>query len=517
MSIHPGLDDGRVRRCVPGRYLTAAGLLLASLGADAVTPGTQPVLARCATPAPSAISCDLRLTDPAPVLSVRATVESTALPVLGWEPYPTGRSVTAVLVLVDSSAGARPAGLAVPTGDVRTLLEAPGRHLHFGLAVFDSELRAAVPVGEDREAVGKALDLIKPTERPTELYRNALEAVRQLEATPADRRALVIFSDGVAEDRAYSHQDVVSAAVAGGVTVHGFGYARSLAQTVALQTLRRLSEETGGLFLAPEAGAERIAPPALAESLRLLESGGTVRVDLSPARAAGLFGTVPLRLTVQTAQGEASAMVPIDLPRPAPAAGTLSSPAPAGPAAPPAPALRPPVPQAAGDFGGWGLLLLLVLVTPLALVAWRRSRPGRREPGAARGDSPQVFGYLVSREHPGQDRFPLTRPTVRIGRQRDNDLVLEDTSVSRHHAEVRRGRDGALTLVDLDSLNGVFVNERQVKSAVLAEGDAVEIGDVRLAFTRRAEGPIERGHGREPLEKTLITRPEEILGLSPRD
>jgi hypothetical protein len=420
-------------------------------------------------------------------------------------------------LLVDSSAGARPGGIAVSTSDVRGLLETAGRHMRFGLAVFDSDLRVAVPVGDDREAVGNAVELIKPTERPTELYRNALEAVRLLASTTADRRALFIFSDGGAEDRAYSHQDVVGAALAAGLTVQGFGYPRSPAQRVALQTLRRLSEETGGLFLAPEASAERIAPPALAEALRLLDSGGTVRVELAPARAAGLAGPTQLRLTVQTSRGDAGTVVPIELPRPPPVTEAPPNPRPPAAGATPTSPVRGTAPPAIGGRVLWGLVLLFALGTPLGIVAWRRYRPTPRRSTTARADEPQVFGYLVFRGHPGQERFPLARPSVRIGRQRDNDLVLEDTSVSRHHAEIRRARDGSLTLVDLDSLNGVFVNERQVKSAALAEGDTVDVGDVRLIFTRRSEGPLDNDRRRESLEKTLVTRPEDILGLSSRD
>jgi pSer/pThr/pTyr-binding forkhead associated (FHA) protein len=101
---------------------------------------------------------------------------------------------------------------------------------------------------------------------------------------------------------------------------------------------------------------------------------------------------------------------------------------------------------------------------------------------------------------------------VRIGRQRDNDLVLEDPSVSRHHAEIHRGGDGSLTLVDLDSLNGVFVNERQIKSAALSDGDSVEVGDVRLLFSHHATAPREphRGAG-AGLEKTVIARADDLL------
>ncbi|MGW1914123.1 FHA domain-containing protein [Streptomyces sp. NPDC002076] len=86
----------------------------------------------------------------------------------------------------------------------------------------------------------------------------------------------------------------------------------------------------------------------------------------------------------------------------------------------------------------------------------------------------------------GTFRIPTTvrrrpRRTVRIGRERDNDLVIhDDLGVSRHHAELRAHADGTYEIVDLDSHNGTFLNGRPVDHALVSEGDIVGIG--RSAF-----------------------------------
>ena len=69
-----------------------------------------------------------------------------------------------------------------------------------------------------------------------------------------------------------------------------------------------------------------------------------------------------------------------------------------------------------------------------------------------------------------------------IGRASDNDWVLPDPQryVSGHHARVRR-RDGRYVLEDL-STNGVYVNGVKAHSAVLHDGDTLQIGDVVLVF-----------------------------------
>src|ERR1700722_16134313 len=70
---------------------------------------------------------------------------------------------------------------------------------------------------------------------------------------------------------------------------------------------------------------------------------------------------------------------------------------------------------------------------------------------------------------------PAPARVLRIGRARDNDLVLDDPSVSGPHADVPTGA-GAARLADLGSRNGTFVNERRITVATLSEGDVVGFG-----------------------------------------
>ena len=65
--------------------------------------------------------------------------------------------------------------------------------------------------------------------------------------------------------------------------------------------------------------------------------------------------------------------------------------------------------------------------------------------------------------------------TLKIGRHSENDIVLKDTTVSRHHATVEvRGQK--LLIFDAGSRNGTIVNGTKAKSAELCHGDVVKIG-----------------------------------------
>ncbi len=77
-------------------------------------------------------------------------------------------------------------------------------------------------------------------------------------------------------------------------------------------------------------------------------------------------------------------------------------------------------------------------------------------------------------------------PSVRIGTAPDNDVVLTDRTVSRHHAEIRMTREGLL-LRDLGSTNGSFLNGLRVKEVFLQPGTALALGSTEIRIGMGAE------------------------------
>ncbi len=92
------------------------------------------------------------------------------------------------------------------------------------------------------------------------------------------------------------------------------------------------------------------------------------------------------------------------------------------------------------------------------------------------------LAMLVDKSRPEQ-RYDL-KGTVNIGRARDNQLVLDNATVSRHHAWVKS--EGETFLVfDVGSANGTFVNDERVEEPrPLESGDIVRFGDVEFVFTK---------------------------------
>jgi len=78
---------------------------------------------------------------------------------------------------------------------------------------------------------------------------------------------------------------------------------------------------------------------------------------------------------------------------------------------------------------------------------------------------------------------------VTIGREKGNLIQVDDHEVSRRHAELRPG-EGCFRLVDLNSSNGTFLNNRRIDEATLTPGDRLQVG--RTLFLFSGNSPAER-------------------------
>ncbi len=77
--------------------------------------------------------------------------------------------------------------------------------------------------------------------------------------------------------------------------------------------------------------------------------------------------------------------------------------------------------------------------------------------------------------------FNLAQHVVNIGRREDNDIILADPRVSRHHAQIRRVRN-SYVLFDLNSTGGTSVNNKPISQITLATGDVVSFAGVILIY-----------------------------------
>ena len=97
---------------------------------------------------------------------------------------------------------------------------------------------------------------------------------------------------------------------------------------------------------------------------------------------------------------------------------------------------------------------------------------------------PSGSALLVVKRGPNAgSRFLLDQPVTSAGRHPDSDILLDDVTVSRRHAEFRLDKDGSWAVADVGSLNGTYVNRQPVDfQRLLANNDEVQIGKFRLIF-----------------------------------
>ncbi|MEJ5922130.1 FHA domain-containing protein [Bifidobacterium thermophilum] len=95
--------------------------------------------------------------------------------------------------------------------------------------------------------------------------------------------------------------------------------------------------------------------------------------------------------------------------------------------------------------------------------------------------SPGTALLISTRGAVSGSRYLLDEDEVTVGRDPHADILLDDSTVSRHHAVFRR-TNGTFEVIDAGSLNGTYVNRQRVDDTQLKNGDEIMIGKFRLVF-----------------------------------
>jgi len=124
----------------------------------------------------------------------------------------------------------------------------------------------------------------------------------------------------------------------------------------------------------------------------------------------------------------------------------------------------------------------------------REMEPGEEEAVAASVPHGRPFLVLEGRRH-----VNLLQPVISVGRALDNDMIIEDPRVSRHHAQLRL-RYGRYVLYDLGSSGGTYINGYPVEECVLHSGDVISFAGVQVIYGEDPPTPIPLpGSGDTPL------------------
>ena len=112
--------------------------------------------------------------------------------------------------------------------------------------------------------------------------------------------------------------------------------------------------------------------------------------------------------------------------------------------------------------------------------------PGGSFPGGSPAPAGGPQAWLTIRlPQGGQEIYRIEKPEINIGRQRSNDIIVEDKRVSRNHATIRY-QNGQFTLFDRNSVNGIVYNGKRLdRQQTLRSGDYFTIGSYDFYFDER--------------------------------
>jgi hypothetical protein len=148
--------------------------------------------------------------------------------------------------------------------------------------------------------------------------------------------------------------------------------------------------------------------------------------------------------------------------------------------------------RAPAVVAGLGALILVPLIALSMLFARRlgntwaadQSNALRARRAADAASLPRLANAWIDVDGPGRRRLRIAGELVRIGRDEENDLRLEDPNVHRHHALIQRTADAEFVILDVSGMrgNGLAVNGRRLARASLRDGDLIELGTTRVRF-----------------------------------
>lgn len=120
------------------------------------------------------------------------------------------------------------------------------------------------------------------------------------------------------------------------------------------------------------------------------------------------------------------------------------------------------------------------------------------------GDTVTIPAKLLVKLHgQGSRSIDLTEDSFAIGRKSDNDLSIDDHTVSSRHAKIVRVQS-VYFIEDLKSTNGTTVNGKPVERAQLHDADVITIGQHRLIFQDTAPAPVASTPAPSDLDQTIV-------------
>jgi len=360
---------------------------------------------------------------------------------------------TASLFLIDSSTPMKKAYLEGIKPTILKLFSQKNPWDYWGVAQFDTQLTMRGDFNQTD--INNSLNKVKIEGQETELFRFSIDAIKLLKEQEANRKFLILFTDGMAEDQGYLFEDVIKEAKENGVTILCFGYQKT---SVAIGNLRRLATDTGGKLWLADENSFQLKESDYKEFEQSINSGGQIRFSKTqfPPNETG-EETITLNIKLDNNES-----VTTDI--------TI------------------PITKLKKEEET-PLKLWLLVGGVLALLLFFLLRPKKTPPVDEEPKTPdeekekEVLEPIAYFETISGSKLYAYKPYTTIGALSENDIVIDGNQISRRHAALEF-KDNEFYIINTNSANGTFVNydKKRISSHKIEDGDTILFAEYPVIF-----------------------------------
>jgi len=434
----------------------------------------------------SRINCDLRSAEPFNVEKVLVKTGDKEIKGASYTKLSDLKKPTILTFMLDLNVKQDPVLFSRQKKLISTIVNSNLQNVNFEVVGFSNANIVVAPAGTAPATISLALKGLLQNGKTTELLKSAFQFIDQAKGREDVRKVLVILSDGVSDEKAYTPQEISSKFSSNNYTVYSVIPSHTKSDLQAAQTLQRFSDENHGKLF-PNADDRDTEAASLIVGASV-SNGGIISFDKT-----GQEFTISVNTSSSTAEvfhyKSVSDKNIID--------GSTDLAGATNPSPSEKKSAFDEFKQPLIDWynlndtnkfisygaGLLALIVLFVLISRLRLPRNRRTTMPALETVSVSDNNfirPILAWFEILDGNNSQET--INSQSTTIGRQKDNDIVFLNTSVHRHHAVLTQDPNGQFVITDLGGTNGTIVNGSKRDKSVLQDNDVIELGEVRMRF-----------------------------------
>jgi hypothetical protein len=336
----------------------------------------------------------------------------------------------------------------------------------YAIAGFDKNLNIIKNFLDNNSQYKEALNTLKIQGYRTELYRLTLEAIKQLNKQNSERKILILISDGDFEDTTYSVNDVILKANKNRIQILSLAY-RDL---VKMQGIQKPAIDTAGKMWIANKQTHQMPQKFMDELLPYFDNGGIISFSKENFASTD-NGLQNLTLNIETESDTLEKEFTTTVKK----IKTVKN--------------KQIIKEKENNTLLYILSALALLISLLSLFFKKKKDPipEKSIPEAEEEILRKPIAYLILQSG---EKYPILNNMTSIGRNNDNDIVIEGTYISTYHADIIYKYDEFL-ISDKNSTNGIGINSPAIKEGKekitqgkLNDGDIIYLGPLELLFKK---------------------------------